>query len=201
MTIDFFQRPRYSGTNLPIASEVAPIAHVGAGGSEHALAVSAGAAGFLSGADKTKIDMTPTVFTLLSDVSNSANNTFANVTTFGFAVTSGTMTQFYITIAYTAAATTTGSRWSLTGPTLTRGAWSVTMPPASGAAPYTPVTTMQTAYDSGTVSTGTPTTDNNLVIIEGFVLPSANGTMIVRFASEVSGSAITAKAGSKIQYW
>ena len=34
----------------------APLAHVGSGGAAHALAVAAGASGFLSGADKTKLD-------------------------------------------------------------------------------------------------------------------------------------------------
>lgn len=38
------------------STDYAPLAHVGAGGTAHALAVASGAAGFLSGSDKTKLD-------------------------------------------------------------------------------------------------------------------------------------------------
>jgi len=38
------------------SADFAPIAHVGAGGTAHANAVAAGAAGFMTGADKTKLD-------------------------------------------------------------------------------------------------------------------------------------------------
>lgn len=39
-----------------IAADAAPAAHVGSGGSAHANAVASGAAGFMTGADKTKLD-------------------------------------------------------------------------------------------------------------------------------------------------
>ena len=39
-----------------IAADAAPIAHVGGGGTAHANVVAAGAAGFMTGADKTKLD-------------------------------------------------------------------------------------------------------------------------------------------------
>ena len=39
-----------------IAADAAPIAHVGSGGAAHANAVASGAAGFMTGADKTKLD-------------------------------------------------------------------------------------------------------------------------------------------------
>jgi hypothetical protein len=39
-----------------------------------------------------------------------------------------------------------------------------------------------------------------MAIIEGFILPSAAGTVIARFASEVTASAITALRGSFVQY-
>ena len=41
----------------------------------------------------------------------------------------------------------------------------------------------------------------NQAWIEGFVKPSANGTMIVRFATEVNTSAIVCKAGSVLEWW
>lgn len=42
--------------NAEIASDAAPIAHVGSGGAAHANAVASGAAGFMTGADKAKLD-------------------------------------------------------------------------------------------------------------------------------------------------
>ncbi len=42
--------------NAEIANDAAPIAHVGSGGTAHTNVVAAGAAGFMSGADKTKLD-------------------------------------------------------------------------------------------------------------------------------------------------
>lgn len=50
---------------------------------------------------------------------NAIANTIADVTGLSFAVTSGTRYQFECMINYTSAAATTGSRWSLNGPTTT----------------------------------------------------------------------------------
>lgn len=52
----------------------APSAHVGAGGAAHALAVASGAAGFLSGSDKAKLDATSGTNT----GDNAANTNYAN---------------------------------------------------------------------------------------------------------------------------
>lgn len=43
-------------------------------------------------------------------------------------------------------------------------------------------------------------TGSNIAVIEGFITPSANGTVIARFASEITASAIVAKAGSIVMY-
>jgi hypothetical protein len=51
-----------------------------------------------------------------------------------------------------------------------------------------------------TSNTTSATTTSNIAIIEGFVEPTSTGTVIVRFASEVSSSAIVAKAGSILQW-
>lgn len=42
--------------NAEIANDAAPIAHVGSGGAAHANVVAAGAAGFMTGTDKSKLD-------------------------------------------------------------------------------------------------------------------------------------------------
>ena len=42
--------------NAEILADAAPIAHVGSGGTSHAVVVAGGTAGFMSGADKAKLD-------------------------------------------------------------------------------------------------------------------------------------------------
>jgi hypothetical protein len=130
---------------------------------------------------------------------NAVANTMADVTDLSFAVTAGSTYWFRAFIMYTAAATTTGSRWAVNGP----------------AAPtllvykseYSLTTTTRTinegnaAYDIPAASNATSAaTTSNIAWVEGFITPSANGTVIMRFASEVASSAIVAKAGS-ILHW
>lgn len=142
-----------------------------------------------------------TTVVLASDVTNNnaSANTIADVTGLSFSVVAGETYYFRFAIQYTAAATTTGSRWSISGPgSPTALRYSST---------YSLTTTSQTtshgvsAYDTPAASNATSAaTASNLAIIEGFITPSANGTVIARFASEVSSSAIIAKAGSICQY-
>lgn len=138
---------------------------------------------------------------LASDVTNNNGtaNTIADVTGLSFNVTAGEAYWFRFVIQYTSAATTTGSRWSISGP----------LSPTSlrYKSEYALTTTSNTvnegvsAYDSPASSnTASAATTSNRANIEGFIVPSANGTVIARFASEVSSSAIVAKAGS-VLFW
>lgn len=140
-----------------------------------------------------------TVVVLGSDVTNNnaVANTIADVTGLSFAVTAGNTYYFEFVIPYTAAATTTGSRWSINGPgsptllnyrseyTLT--ATSMTLNSAS-------------AYDTPAASSASSLTTGNVATIWGIIKPSSDGTVIARFASEVSSSAIVAKAGAFLRY-
>lgn len=141
------------------------------------------------------------VVALTSDVTNNnaTANTIADVTGLSFSVTSGQSYWFRASIQYTAAATTTGSRWSINGPA------SPTF--LSYKSEYSLTTTTNTvnegvsAYDSPAAANATSAaTGANTAIIEGVIKPSANGTVIMRFASEVSNSAIVAKAGSLLEW-
>jgi hypothetical protein len=137
---------------------------------------------------------------LAADVTNNnaTANTIADVTGLSFAVTAGEGYFFRATIDYTAAATTTGSRWSVSGPASpTRLSYGST---------YSLTTTTQTtnhglaAYDLPAASNATSAaTGANLAIVQGFIQPSANGNVIIRFASEVASSAIVAKKGSVLE--
>ena len=137
-----------------------------------------------------------------SDVTNNNGtaNTIADVTGLSFSVTAAQTYYFRFQIDYTAAATTTGSRWSINGPgSPTRLSYgSVYSLTTTSVTTNTGLTTYDTPAASSASSAATA---GNVAIIEGFITPSANGTVIARFASEVASSAIVAKAGSLLTWY
>lgn len=136
---------------------------------------------------------------LSADVTNNnaVANTIADVTGLSFSVTAGEKYWFRAHCQYTAAATTTGSRWAMSGPA---GTWRYK-------SEYSLTTTTLT-INEGVIAADSPaasnassaTTAGNNAIIEGFFEASATGTVVVRFASEITSSAIVAKAGSILQW-
>ena len=139
------------------------------------------------------------IVTLGADVvnNNATANTIANVTGLSFPVTAGQTYRFKALINYTSDAITTGSRWSINGPATTT--LSYTSRYTSGAT--TETTNFASAYNIPAASNAGSLTTGNVARIKGVITPSANGTVTVRFASGVSGSAITAKAGSTLMWW
>jgi hypothetical protein len=142
-----------------------------------------------------------TAVVLGSDVTNNnaVANTIADVTGLSFSVTANKTYYFKFVIRYTAAAATTGSRW---GVNCTAGlATNLTF-----ISEYTLTATTSTrnamvqAFDSPAASSASSIAAVNLCIMEGHFTPTADGTFIARFASEVSSSAIVAKAGSICYY-
>lgn len=134
-----------------------------------------------------------------SDVANAeaGANTITDVTGLSFAVTSGLMYWFRFVIPYTSAAATTGSRWSISGPgSPTFLAYRSTYTLSTTA----DTTNFATAYDLPAASNASSIAAGNLAVIEGYIRPSANGNIIARFASEITVSAITAKAGAIVFY-
>lgn len=135
-----------------------------------------------------------------SDVTNNNGtaNTIADVTGLSFAVSAGLKYWFKFVIPYTSAATTTGSRWSINGPAAPTQ--------LNYTSRYTLTATSETinggnsTYDTPSGSNATSLTAGNLAVIEGIIVPSAAGTVIARFASEVASSAIVAKAGAICRY-
>lgn len=127
---------------------------------------------------------------------------FATVTGLSFPVVANTTYRFRFFIVYTAAATTTGSKWSITGPSVAGGFLHYN-------SEYSLTATTKTfnqglsAYDlpSGVANATSATTGSNIAVIEGVIRPTANGSVSARVASEVAGSAITAKTGmSYVQF-
>lgn len=134
-----------------------------------------------------------------SDVTNNNGvaNTIADITGLSFPVLAGQTYRFEFTIPYTSAATTTGSRWSINGPA------SPTM--LAYRSEYTLTATSLTnnsasAYDIPAAASASSLANGNIATIWGIITPSSNGTVIGRFASEVAGSAIVAKAGATLRW-
>lgn len=138
---------------------------------------------------------------LASDVVN--NNAIANsiqdVTGLGFPVLAGKMYYFQFVIRYTAALTTTGSRWAVN---CSAGGGVLTM-----VSEYSLTTTTSTrnaqvqGFDLPAACNATSaSTTTNMATMEGLFNPTADGIFTARFASEILSSAITAKAGSVCYY-
>lgn len=129
---------------------------------------------------------------------NGTANTLADVTGMSFSVTATYTYWFRYVFWYSCAATTTGSRWTVNGPAVTTLAYhSQVSLTTTGDSFNTGAAAWQ--LPSGT-SASSPFTTGNIAIIEGYVTPSADGTVIAQFSSEVSASAITALKGSTLQW-
>lgn len=132
-------------------------------------------------------------------INNSATaNTLADVSGLSFPVVAGQAYRFKFTISYDAAAVTTGSRWTLAGPATTQLKY---------VSRYSVTATADTVINAivysvpAACNASSANTSQNSAVIEGTITPSANGTVIARFASEVLSSAITAKAAvSFVEY-
>ncbi len=146
-----------------------------------------------NGAYGTPTGVNSTITWLGGDVTNNnaSANTIADVTALSFPVIANTTYRFKFFIVYTSAATTTGSRWSINGPATTF---------VNYTSRYTLTATSESvnpgaaAYDAPAGASASSLASGNIAIIQGIIRPSVNGTVIARFASEISGSAIVAKA-------
>ena len=139
------------------------------------------------------------VVVMTGDVTNNnaTANTIADVTGMTFPVTAGETYWFEFVIPYTAAATATGSRWSITGP------GSPTLLAYRSEYTLTATTTTvnsQSTYDTPSASNASSLAAGNVATIWGLIKPSSNGNVTARFASEVSSSAIVAKAGATLRW-
>ncbi len=137
--------------------------------------------------------------TLTSDVTNNnvIGNTLENVTGLSFSVQAGISYRFYATIPYTSSSQNNGSRWTINAPTTTLLSYS---------SRYTLSATSETINYLNTPNAppscnNNSNTSGNLAVIQGVIIPSADGTVQVRFASQTGGQSITAKAGAILEWW
>jgi hypothetical protein len=137
---------------------------------------------------------------LPSDVVNNnvTANTIADVTGLNFPVIAGSKYYFKFYINYSTGVTSTGSRWSISGPTFTSLCF---MSEYTASSTTTTRNANVITYDLPALSNSSSGQLNgNNAVIEGYIIPSADGVVIARFASESSNVAITAKAGSVVYY-
>jgi hypothetical protein len=121
---------------------------------------------------------------------------FADVTDLSFSVVAGRTYKFKIFCQFDVTNISTGTRWAVNGPAFTRLFYSVLW--TSGAGLQSNVA-FQT-YDATATTLNSNFTTNNCAIIEGIVVPSANGTLSARFANELTITSVTCKAGSYIEF-
>jgi len=127
-----------------------------------------------------------------SDVSNSTTS-LADATGLSFSVKNGVSYRFRFWVVFQTAATTTGCSLSVNAPSTSLLAYRVEIPTSASAS----VLGFKRAVNTATTGTDVDSaTSNLLAFIEGVLVPSADGTLIVRFASEVAASNCTIKAGS-----
>lgn len=145
-------------------------------------------------------DCGPLTKKLTSDVTNSTT-TIANVTGLSFPVAANTDYRMVCSLLYRSAATTTGIKVSVTGPSTPTSVTGMFNTYVSAAAAATVQGSLFRAYDGGVASTGVDTINVDTPGTLDVVLRNgANaGTLQVRFNSEVATSTVTVKAGSSCE--
>ena len=131
-----------------------------------------------------------------STITNSSNTTPTSITGLSFAVSSGVMYHFKFMGGYQSAATTTGIGFTFTGPATTYCNWNVQIQQAAAGTDMM-FTNTATALSSVLVSASVVATATTYAWeVEGFVQPSAAGTLQLQVRSEVNASQVTVNAGS-----
>jgi hypothetical protein len=120
----------------------------------------------------------------------------ADVTSLVFPLVAGRTYKFEFTIAYRTAVLTTGIALSVAVPaftTLAATARSLFAVDGSGAEFIGAIT----ASNDTVIATAVPVANTDYMAkVEGIIVPSANGNVQLRFASEVGASLVTIRAGS-----
>lgn len=123
--------------------------------------------------------------------------TLTNATGLSFSLVANRMCHFKFMGSFRSAATTTGIGLSFTGPAVTYAFWSAQIEQGAVGTDqmFTYSVANQLNYIGSSASVVAANTDY-LWVVEGFVQPSAAGTLQLQFRSEVAGSTVTLNAGS-----
>jgi hypothetical protein len=133
-----------------------------------------------------------------SDTADSAGNCSGYATIFTLPVTSGKVYNFMAQIAYTSASSAVGSEWTINGPTKTFLAFKATQ---MGDNDQSEFVFFGDNYDEGACTANTINNNAALSWLEGTVTTSSSGDLLFQMATETNGTAITAKAGSTLEWW
>jgi hypothetical protein len=146
--------------------------------------------------DKRQTVLTDAVTDLSGD--NTYTDCVGPYSGLSFNVVAGVRYSFIARIRFTTDATTTGSAWSVNGPAdptelAYTAEWSTSA--------TVPANHFREVYDAPTTSSATSVAGNNYAHIEGTILPSVDGTVAIRFMSEVDTSAVVCRPGSILEWW
>lgn len=128
-----------------------------------------------------------------------SSTTVSNVTSLSFEATSGVTYKFKFNVLFSSAATKTGVKLGLTAPAGTLAATAYI--PSSGDGVNS--ITLGHITSSGDLVTGTgvqAASTSYYGYVEGLFVATSTGTVQLTMGSEVNSSAITAKAGSFVEY-
>jgi hypothetical protein len=135
--------------------------------------------------------------TLNSDVVANST-TLTDIPDLSFNVTAGITYRFFAIVPFISSDQTNGSRWTINGPSFTFLSYSSRYTFSSNSETYN----FSNIYNFPANANNNCSSSGNLAIIQGVITPSANGTVRVRFASELAApQSITAKAGATLEYW
>ncbi len=139
------------------------------------------------------------VAVLASDLSTSSVTSLVDIPNLSFIVTAGITYRFYATIPFTSSDQTNGSRWTINGPATSFLSYTSRYTFSSNSETYNYSNTYNFPNSANNNSNAA---GGNLAIIQGMITPSANGTVTVRFASELgTPNSITVKKGATLEYW
>lgn len=142
------------------------------------------------------VDFSFSQVVLPSNVSTTINAN-SDITGLSFPVVAGSMYYYRFTIIYNSGATATGSRFTINGPSTSILGF---LAEVSQSATARTITNTNIYGQPGATNTASAVTNGNIALITGFVNPSVNGDIQAQFASETPGTAITALAGSFVDY-
>lgn len=116
-----------------------------------------------------------------------------DATGLSFAVSAGARYRFVYYVVFRSAALTTGIQLSINAPASTLLAYNADIPITA----TTRVLGNRRAVNVASTGTGVDVISVDLLAkLEGVIAPSASGSLILRFSSEVAASAVTIRAGS-----
>ena len=118
-------------------------------------------------------------------------------------MTAGVNYRWQAVILYTTSAATIGARLSHTAPAFTHNAYLVEIGLAQAGGTDNVFANTASAADTGTTtSSSMNTTGGNIILAQGIIRPSADGTFQLRFAPETATlNGVVIEAGSTLEWW